>query len=292
MSKWIFWSLFAAVMLLISLQPACTQEPGKEVRVEKAISADKVEIAYTSHGSGETALIFIHGGLADQEYWRNQVEPFAQTYQVITLDLAGHGQSGKNRQKYSMEAFARDVIAVIEKEKINRAVLVGNSLGGPVALEMALLMPDKILGIVAVDTFQALDRKPPADYLKEIVRMIRTDFDKFVRQMATSLLSKGDKNPLYPEIVKKMLTFSPEIALAMIKSSFGYDLSATAKKVPHPIRCINSNTYPTLLEKNRGIHADFDAVIIPASGHYPMLEQPEVFNRNLKNILAEFLERK
>ncbi len=110
--------------------------------------------------------------------------------------------------------------------------------------------------------------------------------------MVGSLLRNGEKNPLYPQIVKEMREFSPAIAAAMIESFIGYDLPAIVKKVPHPIRCINSDTYPVQLEKNREVHPGFDAAIIPDSGHYPMLEQPELFNRHLKHILTEFTKRK
>jgi pimeloyl-ACP methyl ester carboxylesterase len=57
--------------------------------------------------------------------------------------------------------------------------------------------------------------------------------------------------------------------------------------VTHPIRCINGDLYPTQVEKNRTIHPDFDAVTLPHTGHYPMLEQPKLFNRYLEGILSQ-----
>jgi pimeloyl-ACP methyl ester carboxylesterase len=71
-----------------------------------------------------------------------------------------------------------------------------------------------------------------------------------------------------------------------------YDLVEAAKQVPHPIRCINGDLYPTLVEKNREIHPDFNAVILPHTGHYPMLEKPELFNRHLEKILLEITTEK
>ena len=89
-------------------------------------SADGVEIVYTAEGKGEPALVFIHGGLADRTFWLNQIEAFKRRFKVIALDLAGHGESGCNRSKWSMQAFAGDVQAVLAAERINRAVLIGN----------------------------------------------------------------------------------------------------------------------------------------------------------------------
>jgi pimeloyl-ACP methyl ester carboxylesterase len=62
----------------------------------KTLSADKVEIVNTIQGSGETAVIFIHGGFANRSFWSNQIKPLAIKCRVITLDLAGNGESGIN----------------------------------------------------------------------------------------------------------------------------------------------------------------------------------------------------
>jgi len=280
------------VFFLITLQVGGKQEPVEVPAVGKALSADKVEIVYTSQGSGETAVIFIHGGFADRSFWKNQVKPFAAKYHVIALDLAGHGESGKNREKWDIFGFARDVVAVMEKEKIRRAVLVGNSFGGPVALEAARLVPDKVLGIVAVDTFQAFIMPPP-DYLQQQARAFRSDAAGTMRKMVAQLFHKDVDPALYAEVEKKMLKNTNSTMAAGLMESFAtYDLVESVKQVPHPIRCINGDLYPTQVEKNREIHPDFNAVILPHTGHYPMLENPGLFNHHLEKILSEITAKK
>ena len=64
-----------------------------------SISSDGVDIHYEVHGEGEPTLVFIHGWSCDRSYWQAQVEYFAKQYQVITIDLAGHGESGTNRSE-------------------------------------------------------------------------------------------------------------------------------------------------------------------------------------------------
>jgi pimeloyl-ACP methyl ester carboxylesterase len=280
------------VLFLIPLQTGGDQDPAGVPRVEKTLSADKVEIVYTIRGSGETAVIFIHGGFAHRGFWRNQMEPFAEKYRVIALDLAGHGESGKNRKKWDLLAFARDVRAVIEKEKIRGAVLVGNSLGGPVALETARLLPDKVVGIVAVDTFHDLNRRPPADFYQQQAEAFRSDFAGTVRKMVRSLFHPDTDPALYSQVEKKMLQGYSRMAAPLMESFATYDLVEAARKVSHPIRCINGDLYPTQVEKNRKIHPDFNAVILPHTGHYPMLERPQLFNRHLEKILSQVTKRK
>jgi pimeloyl-ACP methyl ester carboxylesterase len=205
------------VFFLITLQVGGKQEPVEVPNVGKTLSADKVEIVYTSQGSGETAVIFIHGGFADRSFWKNQVKPIAAKYRFIALDLAGHGESGQNRKKWDIFGFARDVRAVMEKENISRAVLVGNSLGGPVTLETALLVPDKVLGIVAVDTFQVF-MIPPPDYLQQQARDFHSDFTGTMRKMIPQLFHKDVDPALYAWVEKKMLKGSTRMAAALMES--------------------------------------------------------------------------
>lgn len=61
-----------------------------------------------------------------------------------------------------------------------------------------------------------------------------------------------------------------------------YDIAAAFKRDKQPIRCINGDLYPTRVEENRGLHPDFDAVVLPHTGHFPLLEKPGLFNRYLE----------
>jgi pimeloyl-ACP methyl ester carboxylesterase len=291
MSAWIPTLVIIIVLFIFTPQAGGKQEPVEVPGVRKTVSADKVEIVYTIQGSGETAVIFIHGGFANRSFWSNQMKPFAEKYRVIALDLAGHGESGKNRKKWNLPAFAEDVRAVMKKEKIHRAVLVGNSLGGPVALETARLLPDRVVGIVAVDTFQVF-MLPPADHFQQQAKAFRSDFAGTMRKMVHSLFHTDVDPALYAQVEKKMLKGSTEMAVEFMESFATYDLVETVKKVPHPIRCINGDLFPTQVEKNRLLHPDFNAVILPHTGHYPMLERPELFNRHLEKILSGLTVKK
>ena len=273
--------------LLIAWYVAGEQDNAKAPEVRKTPSVDGVEIVYSISGSNEPALVFIHGGFADRSFWVNQMEYFAGKYKVVAIDLAGHGDSGKNRVKWDMESFGNDVCAVLAREKISKVVLIGNSLGGPVALEAARLFPGKTLGVVAVDTFHNFSYQEEAakEYYKSQAAAYRSDFSGTMRKMVKALFHADVDPALYAQVEQKMLKGTGEMAAKMMESVPTYDLIGGFKKDTHPIRCINGDLYPTQVEQNRKLHPDFDAVIIPHCGHYPMLEKPELFNRHLEEIV-------
>ena len=70
-----------------------------------------MRIACTASGTADTALVFVHGGLADRSFWDGQHAAFAARFHVIALDLAGHGESGQNRREWGIPQFGRDVAA-------------------------------------------------------------------------------------------------------------------------------------------------------------------------------------
>ena len=131
-----FWSILLSLFVLAGCASKNTS-----VKYDVAVSSDSERIAYSIYGAGETALIFIHGWSCDSRYWHKQLSTFSKNYRVITVDLAGHGNSSQGRLDYTMISFARDVKAVVEKININQAILIGHSMGGGVMAEAARLMP-------------------------------------------------------------------------------------------------------------------------------------------------------
>lgn len=254
-------------------------------------SADGVRIAYTSKGEGEPALAFIHGGLADRTFWNGQMEVFGERCKVVALDLAGHGASGTTRRAWSMQAFGLDVLAVLAAEKVARAVLIGNSLGGPVAIEAALLAPERVVGIIGVDTFHELNRQIDPSEVQARAERFRTDFAGSVKRMTQALFHADADPALMSDVERRMNQTACETASGMFDSYSGYDLAASVRRLRIPIRCINGDLYPISFESNRSACDDFDAVVLPHTGHYPMLECPDEFNRRLSQILESFWER-
>ena len=121
---------------------------------------ESVRVHYKSLGSGSTALVFIHCWTCDLTFWREQVPAFDGKIRMILVDLPGHGRSDKPEIPYTMDLFARAVDAVLQDAGVSKAVLVGHSMGTPVARQFYRLHPEKTLGIVDVDGMLHVALKP------------------------------------------------------------------------------------------------------------------------------------
>ncbi|HEY8224591.1 MAG TPA: alpha/beta hydrolase [Pyrinomonadaceae bacterium] len=254
-------------------------------------AADGVPIHYSVQGKGEPALFFIHCWSCNRHLWDNQVSVFAKNHKVVTIDLPGHGESGQGRKNWSVESFADDVNTVITKLKLKRVILVGSSMGGPIALEATRRMPERVVAIVPVDTLHNVENKVPQEQLDAVFKQLRADYKGAV----TGFLNQMLFSPSTPAAVKTRITSEvtsrpPELAIAILEGIFAYDSVPALKEVKVPIHAINADMNPTNLEINRKYAPQFEVVIIKGSGHYPMLEDPARFNELLADSLRQLMK--
>jgi pimeloyl-ACP methyl ester carboxylesterase len=253
---------------------------------------DGVTIVYSACGAGEPALLFIHGGLADRTFWNAQLEAFGARNRVIALDLAGHGESGANRTKWGLPEFGADVRAVADAEKLKRMIILGNSLGGPVAIEAALLMPGRVIGVVGVDTFQSLDYQITPEEARQRAEAFRKDYRASVKEMTRALFHPDADPAIVAEAERRMQKTPPDAAYAIFMGLAGYDVAASARRLTVPFRAINGDLYPTDVAGVRKIKPDFEAYIMKHMGHYPMLERPDEFNKLVGEVVTGLTKEK
>jgi pimeloyl-ACP methyl ester carboxylesterase len=288
-------SLAVLVGLLAVPLAALGQDDAKPTK-KTLRAADGVNIIYEVRGKGDTALVFLHGWCGDREYWKHQVEPFAADYRVVTLDQAGHGESGKDRKEWTVESLAGDVEALVKELGLRRVILVGHSMGGSVSLAAAKRMPGTVVAVVGVDTLQNVEYKWPEETRKQFVDGFEKDFKGTLRMMLGGLLPEK----VDPELKKWLLTRAedqdPTMAIGLMRDMTRLDGTTLMKAVGVPVRCINSTGgfqfhRPTEVAVNKK-YADYNAVTIDAVGHYPMLEKPAEFNQKLRDVLKEFAGKK
>jgi pimeloyl-ACP methyl ester carboxylesterase len=269
-------------------EPAPTaEEPAPLVAGPGIITApDGVAIAYTVSGEGLPALIFIHGWMCNQTFWSAQVEEFSQSNTVITIDLPGHGLSGMDREGWPMMAYGADVQAVVEHFGLDNVVLIGHSMGAPIALETARLMPGQVAAVIAVDALHNAEAKYDPEQKKARLAAFENDFVGTCGQMAASMFSKDSDPDLVEQVTNDMCDGSPELGISLIRQFLDYELGpALAAVADVPVLYINSDKYPTNSEANQKYHPTFSGATVQDVGHFLMMEKPEEFNKLLKQII-------
>ena len=278
------------VSLILLLLMICLTSCQRSARIF-AVSSDGVRVHYHTAGRGETALVFIHGWGCDLSYWDEQVPYFINHYTVVALDLGGHGHSGQDREAWTVEAFGKDVQAVVEKLRLKDVVLIGHSMGGPIAVEAARLLPGLVKGIIGVDTFQNIGDPPPPEMTETWMAPLRTDFvsgtKSWVRQF---FFAPGADTALITTIAEDMASQPPEVALNTMENMWKYNLANTLKEVRLPIRGINADLYPVNTESAREHALSFDVTFMSGVGHFLFIEKPDEFNRLLDETITAILE--
>ena len=255
-------------------------------------ASDGTPIAYTVAGSGSPVLVFVHGWMCDQSYWSDQIGPFSASHTVVTLDLPGHGQSGMVREEWDMVALGADVQSVVVGLDLTDVILAGHSMGGPIALEAARLMPDRVIGVIGVDALHDFNFQAEPGAFDAMAAAFEADFSGTMDQFVAGMFYDNADPALVEKIYANMAEGPSVVGADLMEDFEGYDMVAAVEALDVPIRSINADMWPTDIEGNQAIHADYDAVIIAGVGHFLMMEDPTAFNHALQGIVAELIEPK
>jgi pimeloyl-ACP methyl ester carboxylesterase len=253
-----------------------------------------VRIDYQVYGQGSTTLLFVHGSFIDQTYWAEQVKFFSPGYKVVTLDLAAHGNSGRNRSNWTIESFGEDVVTVMKELALQNVILIGHSMGAQVILEAADAYPQAVKGSIAIDFFKNAATPMPPEMQQQadaILQKMHTDFagtsEQYVHMV---LVTPQTDKALTDRIVNAYRNAYPEMGIKALESIFGYAMRERAllEKLAVKLYLINVDYMPTNeqpLKTYAG--SDYQLTHMPGTSHYPMIENPQLFNQLLKEVIAD-----
>ena len=256
-------------------------------------SEDGVPIHFEVVGAGIPALVFVHGWCCDRSYWNEQVAHFADSHTVVSLDLAGHGESGTSREQYTIPKFGQDVASVVEQLNLQHVILIGYSMGGPVIVEAARCIPSRVLGVIGADTWWDVSELRSNAVVDERLAPFQSDFVSAAQSFVRSMFVPNSDSTLVERVVGHMTSASPAMAINALREVIsGHDLLIDGfRALKAPKLAINADGWrPTNMEaaKTFGI----DVKIMPRVRHFLMLEDPRTFNRLLGDAVVQFSGRK
>jgi len=262
----------------------------------KIIQSNGVEIGYRDVGKGDTTLFFVHGSYVDQTYWDKQVNFFKDKYRVITIDLPGHGTSGKHREQWSIEGFGNDVVNIVRELKLKNVILIGHSLGGSIILFAAVKDPSSIIGVIGIDNFKMAGTPLPKEYqdqVETIKQNLQSNFAQTNEQYARMALLTPQTPPAVSDRVVKDYhnAYKPMgIQTTLEVFDFYKKERELLPKLGFKLFLINVDYIPTLEEPLKRYPAKgYKLFHMNGTSHYPMLENPDMLNQLLTRAVDEIL---
>ena len=141
----------------------------------------RYEICYQVHGHG-TPLVFFSETASAGDIWDHfQIREFSRDHAVITHDYRGTGKSSKPAEQYSCEDFVADAAAILDDLNAEPDILLGHSMGGRVAMLMALKYPERVKKLIVASVGPGVPGAPPIPF-KMCKEMVEWGYEKYVRQ--------------------------------------------------------------------------------------------------------------
>ena len=165
----------------------------------KKIQHKNTGIAFSDAGKG-TAIVLLHGFLENLKMWDAFVSKFSKKYRVISIDLLGHGETECMGYVHTMEDHAEMVHAVLTHLRIRKAVFVGHSMGGYVALAFAELFPEMMKGLVLLNSTSRADSAERKLNRDRAIKAVKQSYVNFIRMSIANLFSEDNRERLHAEI--------------------------------------------------------------------------------------------
>jgi pimeloyl-ACP methyl ester carboxylesterase len=233
-------------------------------------------------GTGGLPVLFLHGFGGNASHWAAQLDHLRPNRRAIAMDLRAHGESDRPADgDVSVEAQAGDVAAVLDGLDIERAALVGHSLGGAVAIAAAGAMPERIGGLVLV----AAPGRVPEEMAGTIVGAMEADYEKTAAGYWDQLTA-GARPAVAEKIARERDSLDPEAGLAIIKATFAFDPLPALRRYRGPKIAIVTPR-GTAAHDLQNLVDDLPHRVVEGTSHFVQMDDPATVN----GILDEFLAR-
>jgi len=251
------------------------------------LARDGVKLGFEEAGSGDPPILLVHGWTCDHTYMAPQLAHLCRTHRVIAVDLRGHGQSDKPQQDYTMLAFADDLVWLCNQLKVKKPVVIGHSMGGVIAVELAARFPEVPSAVVTLDS----PIVPPQELLDGIatptIAALRgPDYREVQRKLVAEALFLPTDDPVRKARIVDDMSSAPQHVMASAFAGIFCDTAASVAACKVPLLILMAAQ--PLSDVIRLRQACPSAVIgqTVGAGHFHQLEVPEQVNAMIDRFLA------
>jgi pimeloyl-ACP methyl ester carboxylesterase len=273
----------------------------------RTVEVDGVGVNYVDIGEGRQGLepiLFIHGLGGQWQNWLENIPHAAQERRVVALDLPGFGLSPLPRDEITISAYGRSVEAFCETLGLGRVDVVGNSMGGFIAAELAIQFPDRVdqlllvsaAGITSADISNA-----PIITAGRVISAVATHGAARHRKVAAR---PGTRHAALALVARHPSRLKPDLAYEgffkgagkpgfdpALRASLDYDFRDRLPEIRHPTLIVwgqNDSIIPVKdAQEFERLIPDSRKVVMKETGHVPMAERPGTFNDLMMDFLAE-----
>ena len=248
-----------------------------------------VHVYYEIHGSG-TAIVFLHPFSTNGYIWYFQTFTFAPRHRCVVIDGRGHGRSDKPRAGYAIEEMALDLTLALDASGVDRAILVGNSIGGMIALQFNLDHPNRVLGNVIISSVTAFGATMAPEGLAPYQDNLE---ENFLRTLENSVSKRTKRErPEILELLKAQATtdsnfpgYVRQAAFQDAKGLFNWDIRQRLQEIRVPtVVFAGAEDDARVVRMNEALAENIPRAqfhVVQDVGHYYELEAPAAFNRQL-----------
>lgn len=245
-----------------------------------------VVLAYSELGRGDPPLVFVHGLACHRGFLAPQVQHFAANHRVIAVDLRGHGDSDAPHQRYTIPGFADDLAWMCGHLGIERPVLVGHSLGGLVALELAARDPGRARAVVLVDSVLLAGGDRDAVVTQLVAGLRGTDSERVLSDYFATFFGPDDAPARRRWIIGQALRTPPYVTSSVWEESRHWDDATALRRCQVPALYLDAGTAKADLAQAGKLCPRLVVGRTIGSGHFSPLEVPDQVSAMLERFLA------
>ena len=247
---------------------------------------------YEIHGRGQPVLL-VHGLGSSTRDWEYQLPVLKQHFQVISLDLRGHGRSDKPRERYSIAGFAEDVGALIRHLELPPVHLVGISMGAMVGFQLAVDQPQLLRSLTVVNSGPEVKAHSLRDWLEIAKRWSLSrllSMEQIANGLGRLLFPKAEQQALREKIQQRWPENDKRAYLSALDAIIGWSVREHLGRISCPCLVVSADRDYTSVASKQAYVQELPhgrLVVIEDSRHATPMDQPEAFNQCLLAFLHE-----